>query len=441
MGKSLKERSSMTAGNLLRTAWLGISTNRLRAALTCLGVIIGVASVIATLALGNGTQEAVEANFHFLGSDQVQIEAKHKLEDGERVPTGKILSYEDGLLMPKALGHVDLVEMTIFSSVKLRYGRNAQSNVPVQGTMSNQLLNFTAKGECQPKGWSAEDPPKPEDFLAFGRFYSPTEVYAGAEVCALGWDLAEELFEGADPLGETVRVNRKTCQVIGVVVEVERTDPSERDFGTPNRMIYMPVSLAVKDLFEEEPSVTITAYLVDETQIEEAKADITSYLRQRHEIHENPEGIFEDDFQLTIKEELVAAQREAAHTFSLLLTALACISLVVGGIGIMNVMLVSVTERMPEIGIRRAVGARRIDVILQFLMEALILSSISGVFGIALGILFIPFAASLHQGLALLDPKSIPLAFGVAQFTGLTFGLYPAIHASRLDPIVALRYE
>jgi putative ABC transport system permease protein len=242
-------------------------------------------------------------------------------------------------------------------------------------------------------------------------------------------------------LGETVRVNRKTCQVIGVVAEVERTDPSERAFGTPNRMIYMPVSLVVKDLFEEEPSVTITAYVIDETQMEEAKAEITSYLRQRHEIYKDSEGIFEDDFQLTIKEELVAAQREAAHTFSLLLTALACISLLVGGIGIMNVMLVSVTERMPEIGIRRAVGARRIDVSLQFLMEALILSSISGAIGIALGILFIPSAASIHQGLALLDPKSIPLAFGVAQLTGLTFGLYPAIHASRLDPIMALRYE
>ena len=346
-----------------------------------------------------------------------------------------------GLLMPEALDHVHHVEMVVFSSVKLRYGRNAQSNVPVQGTMSNQLLNFVTKGEYQPKGWSDEESPQPEDFLAYGRFYSPNEVFAGAEVCVLGWDTVEELFEGADPLGETVRVNRKTCQVIGVVAEMERTDPSERTFGTPNRMIYMPVSMVVKDLFEEEPSVTITAHVVDEIQMEEAKSEIASYLRQRHEISKESDGNFEDDFQLTIKEELVAAQREAAHTFSLLLTALACISLVVGGIGIMNVMLVSVTERMPEIGIRRAVGARRSDVILQFLMEALILSSISGVLGIALGILFIPTAASLHQGLALLDLQSIPLAFGVAQFPGFIFGLYPAIHASRLDPIVALRYE
>jgi putative ABC transport system permease protein len=431
----------MTLHNLLRTAWLGISANRLRAALTCLGIIIGVASVIATLALGNGTRAAVEANFRFLGSDQIQIEAQHKLEDGEWVPVGKILSYEDGLLMPENLELVDTVEMSVFSSVKIRFGRNVQSGVPVQGTMSNQLENLANKQEYQPTGWLEKDPPQAEDFLAYGRFYTQSEVFAAAEVCVLGWETTEELFEGADPLGETVRVNRKSCQVIGVLTDLERTDPSERNFAMPNMMVYMPVSNAIKDLFEEEPSVTIISHVADENQMAQAKADIISYLRHRHEITDDLDGIFEDDFQMTIKEELVAAQREAAQTFSLLLTALACISLVVGGIGIMNVMLVSVTERMPEIGVRRAVGARRGDVVKQFMMEALILSSVSGIFGIALGTLFIPSAASLHQGIALLDPKSIPLAFGVALLTGVIFGLYPAIHASRLDPITALRYE
>jgi putative ABC transport system permease protein len=431
----------MNLCNLLRTAWLGISANRLRSALTCLGIIIGVASVIATLALGNGTRAAVEANFRFLGSDQVQIETKQKREDGEWVPTGKTLSYEDGLLMPEELKLVDSVEMTVSSSAKIRFGRNAQSSVPVQGTMSNRLKNIAAEKEYQPRGWSEADPPESENFLAYGRFYNPTEVYAGAEVCVLGWDTFETLFEGADPLGETVRINRTGCEVVGVLRELESTEPEDRNFALPNTMIYMPVSLVAQDLLEEEPSVTIVAHVVDENQMEKAKAEITSYLRLRHEITQNFEGHFDDDFQMRFKEELVAAQREAARTFSLLLAALACISLIVGGIGIMNVMLVNVTERMPEIGIRRAVGARRIDVVRQFLMEALILSFISGVVGIMLGILFIPSTASFHQGIALLEPRSIPLSFGVALLTGIVFGLYPAIYASRLDPIVALRYE
>jgi putative ABC transport system permease protein len=431
----------MNLCNLLRTAWLGISANRLRSALTCLGIIIGVASVIATLALGNGTRAAVEANFRFLGSDQVQIETKQKREDGEWVPTGKTLSYEDGLLMPEELKLVDSVEMTVSSSAKIRFGRNAQSSVPVQGTMSNRLKNIAAEKEYQPRGWSEADPPESENFLAYGRFYNPTEVYAGAEVCVLGWDTFETLFEGADPLGETVRINRTGCEVVGVLRELESTEPEDRNFALPNTMIYMPVSLVAQDLLEEEPSVTIVAHVVDENQMEKAKAEITSYLRLRHEITQNLEGHFDDDFQMRFKEELVAAQREAARTFSLLLAALACISLIVGGIGIMNVMLVNVTERMPEIGIRRAVGARRIDVVRQFLMEALILSFISGVVGIMLGILFIPSTASFHQGIALLEPRSIPLSFGVALLTGIVFGLYPAIYASRLDPIVALRYE
>jgi len=431
----------MTPCNLLRTAWLGISANRLRSALTSLGIIIGVASVIATLALGNGTRAAVEANFRFLGSDQIQIEARHRLDDGERVPAGKILSYEDGLLMPDALNLIDYVEMSVFSSVKLRFGRNTQSSVPVEGAMSSHLKNMANKGEYQPIGWLEGTPLEVEDFLAYGRYYNASEVYADAEVCLLGWDTAELLFEGRDPLGETVRVNRKSCQVIGILAELEPTDPTQRNFVKPNTMIYMPVSVAANDLFEDEPSMTIIAHVKDETRMEEAKAEITSYLRNRHEITKDFEGAFEDDFQLTIKEELVSVQREAARTFSLLLTALACISLVVGGIGIMNVMLVSVIERMAEIGIRRAVGARRLDIVKQFLMEAMILSSISGILGIAFGAFLIPSAASLHQGIALLDPKSIPLAFGVAVFTGILFGFYPAWHASRMDPIAALRYE
>ena len=203
----------------------------------------------------------------------------------------------------------------------------------------------------------------------------------------------------------------------------------------------MPISTAIRAFYETEPSVTITAYVRDEKRMNEAKAQIVTYLRERHAIEKNEAGNYEDDFNVTTRQDILGAQQEAANTFALLLAAMAVVSLGVGGIGIMNVMLVSVTERTREIGTRLAVGAQRGDIVGQFLLEAILLSAGGGVLGIAAGILTIPLAAALNQGMALLAPASIPLAFGVALCTGVIFGLYPALRASRLDPIEALRYE
>lgn len=432
----------MNVSNLLRTAWQGLSANRLRAFLTSLGVIIGVASVIATLALGNGTRAAVEASFRQLGSDQIQITTQYKNEQGERVPAGKVLSYEDGLLMPQSVELIDYVELYLLGSGRLRYGRVTITGAIIQGTMANQLEVMAKKTELQPVGWSDEDSPSAETFLDYGRYFSSTEVKVGADVCVLGYQTAEDFFDGMDPLGEIVRVNRRTCEVIGVMAELEAVDPMLREVKHPNEGIYMPVSTVVQDLFEEEETaVTITAHVTNEAKIDEAKSLVAAFLRQQHGIEQNSEDYYEDDFYMTTNSDLIGAQQEAARTFALLLTALACVSLVVGGIGIMNVMLVSVTERMHEIGVRRAVGARRRDITVQFLLEALLLSVASGVVGIALGILILPLVALLHENIALLDPTSIPLAFGVALLTGSIFGLYPALRAARLDPIVALRYE
>jgi putative ABC transport system permease protein len=203
----------------------------------------------------------------------------------------------------------------------------------------------------------------------------------------------------------------------------------------------MPISTMVQELYDEEPSVYMTAHVTDANHINEAKELISAYLREKHQIEQDAEGNYLDDFDMTTRNDILGQQQEAAQTFSLLLAAMATVSLVVGGIGIMNVMLVSVTERTREIGVRLAVGARQRGIVSQFLLESTFISASGGIAGIVLGILAIPLAAALNQGVALLLPGSIPLAFGVAVLIGIVFGLYPALRASQLDPIEALRYE
>jgi putative ABC transport system permease protein len=242
-------------------------------------------------------------------------------------------------------------------------------------------------------------------------------------------------------VGETIWIDRARCLVIGVVAELESTDVQQRYRSNPNEGLVMPISLLVQALYEEEPSVYMVAHVADASQMNAAVAQVTSYLREQHQVEQDVDGQFQDDFDLLTRNDILGQQQEAARTFSLLLAAMATVSLMVGGIGIMNVMLVSVSERMREIGVRLAVGARQRDIVSQFLLEAILISTSGGLAGIVVGILTIPLAAALNQGVALLYPGSIPLSFGVAVLIGIVFGLYPALRAARLDPIEALRYE
>src|ERR1041384_1680742 len=430
----------MSLLNTIFTAWRGISSNLLRTALTTLGIIIGVASVIATLALGNGARASVEANFRFLGSDQIQLDQDLQMDKGQMKAAGKPLTYEDGVGIPEAAPLVDRVEMKVSGNAKLRHGRETV-DINFGGTDAGALLSVIAGGRVQPVGWPADKPLTPEAFIGQGRFFSDAEVLGGDSVCVLGYQTALDLFQGDDPINQTIWVNRKLCQVIGVVTELEAVSVQDRIGTRPNEGIILPISFAIHNLFAEEPWVTVIAHVKDETKMEQAKAQIAAYLRERHGITEDGEGKYADDFHMTTKQDVLGAQLQAASTFSLLLTALAIVSLVVGGIGIMNVMLVSVSERTREIGVRMAVGARSRDVVTEFLLEAILLSAGGGLLGIALGVLTVPLAAALNEGAALLDPRRIPMAFGVSLATGLIFGLYPAFRASRLDPIEALRYE
>jgi putative ABC transport system permease protein len=430
----------MSLGDLLRTAWRGVSANKLRAALTMLGIIIGVASVIAMLALGNGARAAVESRFRSLGANQVQISTQMAFEDDELVTAGKELTYEDGLLMPGEVELVSRVDMAVNAPAKARYGR-ATLDITISGVTGYALESVASAGTVQPVDRQEGQALTVESFLADGRFFTNIEVLESGPVCVLGSQTATDLFGGDDPIGQTIWVNRNRCEVIGVLSEVEYVDESERYRNNPNLNLFMPISTVIDMFYEEEPSVMMTAFVKDESRMEEAKDQIRAYLRDRHDIQPDADGAYEDDFNLTTRKDVLGAQQEAANTFALLLAAMAVVSLMVGGIGIMNVMLVSVTERTREVGVRMAVGARSRDIILQFLLEAIVISVAGGVLGVALGILSIPLAASLNSGLALLEPGSIPLALIVAILVGVLFGIYPALRAARLDPIEALRYE
>ena len=430
----------MSLTDLLRTALRSVAANKLRAALTMLGVVIGVASVIAMLALGNGARAAVDATFQSLGANQIQIGPRFSMQDGEFKASGEKLTYIEGLDIPVNAPLVERVEMSVGKTLKTRFGRNS-IEINATGVSSDALDGIVSTGEVQPIGWNPDASFSAEDFISDGRFFSTDEVYASAPVCVLGYQTALDLFSGDNPIGETIWIERTRCSVIGVLVELESTDLENRYRFDPNEVLLMPISTMIQQLYEEEPSVYMIAHVADANRIDEAKEQIAAYLREAHKIEQDAEGNYQDDFDMTTRNDILGQQQEAARTFSLLLAAMATVSLFVGGIGIMNVMLVSVTERTREIGVRLAIGAKQKDIVRQFLLESILISASGGLAGIVLGILAIPLAAALNQGVALLYPGSIPLAFGVALLIGVVFGLYPAIRASQLDPIDALRYE
>jgi putative ABC transport system permease protein len=436
----VKEKFTMSALDLVRSALRSVGANKLRLALTMLGVVIGVASVIAMLALGNGARAAVDSTFKFLGADQIQIGQRNSMQNGSFQPMGQKLTYLDGLNMADDVPQVERVEMSASKTVKIRFGRSAVE-LGASGVTADALENMAAGKNLQPADWPNGKLFSGKDFVGEGQFFTTDEVLSAAPVCVLGYQTALDLFSGDEPVGETIWVERTRCLVIGVLTKLENTDVQAMYQADPNQALMMPISTMIKTLFDEDPSVFMVVHVNDANQIDTAKEAISAYLRQRHQVEKDANGVYQDDFDMSTLKDILGKQQEAARTFALLLAAMAAISLVVGGIGIMNVMLVSVTERTREIGIRLAVGARQKDIVAQFLLESVLISLSGGVVGIVLGILAIPLAALLNNGVALLLPGSIPLAFGVALLTGVLFGLYPALRAARLNPIEALGYE
>ncbi|MGD9148282.1 MAG: ABC transporter permease [Anaerolineae bacterium] len=400
----------------LRTALAGLTTNKMRAALTMLGIIIGVASVVALLSVGEGVEAMITGEIQGLGSNLVYVTADQP--DDSTAPADLTTADAEALADPVNAPALVGVAPTMQGNLRVDHGDEG-ANLMVSGT-TEQYAGIR----------SLE--------LSMGGFLTETDLDDQARVAVLGWSAYSDLFEdGEYPIGQTITIDDIRFEVVGVLEEMG-------GFGSDDDTVYVPLTTAQTRFFPqrtlsgERPVAAIFASAADETQVDAASAQMTQILRERHDL-----GIDDaDDFQVTSQQAVLELASQITGVLTIFLGAIAGISLLVGGIGIMNIMLVSVTERTREVGIRKAVGATKRDILLQFLLEAIVLSIVGGFLGIALGITGANLISNLTPDLATrVTVGTVALAAGVASAVGLVFGVYPAIRAGNLRPIEALRYE
>jgi putative ABC transport system permease protein len=406
------------AMNLLvipRLALKALSQNILRTALTMLGIIIGVGAVNCVVAIGEGAQASVERAITNIGANMIWVEAGGVNRGGIRTGTGttKTLTVGDYEAIKEQILLVTNVTPQADTRVQVVYG-NQNWSTPVRGVGPEYLAL---------KNWQ----------VVRGGMYTDVDVERANAVCVLGQTVADQLFGAEDPIGETVRVNNEPCAVVGVL-DVKGQSATGQDQDDQFLMPYTTVMKKIKgQIWLDDIMCSATSANV----LDQAEQEIATLMRERHHIRAGAD----DDFSLRHPTEIAEAVKQSTQTMEGLLAAVASVSLVVGGIGIMNIMLVSVTERTREIGLRQAVGARSRDVLRQFLVEAVILSLIGGAIGIGLGTLGARTIADTFQWPTRVSANAIALAFGCSAAIGVFFGYYPARRAANLDPIEALRFE
>jgi len=394
----------------LRALW----RNKSRAALTALGVIIGVASVIAMVSIGAGAQQRIAAQLASMGTNSLVIRAGSVTHGGVRTGAGttETITYDDAEAIRNLQG-VIAVAPTVRTSTQARY-RGTNWGTAVDGVTPDF---FTVRS------WPVTD----------GELFTDTHVTSAAHVCVLGQTVAHELFGLTHPVGETIVLNGLACRVLGVLSE-----KGASAFGTDqDDSIFAPLTTVQRKLMGITHVQRIEVQTAGRELTYQVMDEVKKLLRQRHRLQEE-QG---DDFRIYNRAELAKTSEESAQVFTYLLGSIASVSLLVGGIGIMNIMLVSVTERTREIGIRMALGARRRDILWQFLLEALVLSGAGGVLGILLGLGSATILSRLSTFPVSITSWAIVLAFSFSMLVGIFFGLHPAQKASRMKPIDALRYE
>jgi len=402
----------------LRIALRALVVNKMRSSLTMLGIIIGVGAVVAMIAVGSGAKQRIEEQIASMGSNLLMVESGSATSGGLHMGAGTTatLTVGDAKAIETEIPGVKYVAPSIRGVAQLVYG-NQNWSTGVMGT-SPEMIEI--------RGWVASS----------GRPFTEQELEGAAKVCVLGKTVADNLFAGIDPVGQIVRIKKIPFTVTGVLTPKGQTTWGQDQ----DDIVFVPLTTAQRQLFGQAfpgmvRNIAVQAWGPDE--VKQVQTQINELLRQRHHIQPNQD----DDFSLRDLTEMMSSREESANVMSLLLGSIASISLIVGGIGIMNIMLVSVTERTREIGIRIAVGAKSRDILLQFLIESLILSLMGGILGIGLGMVGTIILSSFTQWPILFSTTAILLAFLFSGSVGVFFGFYPARKASLLNPIDALRYE
>jgi putative ABC transport system permease protein len=401
-----------------RISFRALKVNKMRSALTMLGIIIGVGAVIAMLAVGTGASRRISEQISSMGSNLLIILPGSTTAGGVRMGAGTqpTLNMADAEAIQRECPAVSDVAPVLSGVAQVVYGHE---------NWSTGVLG-TTPGMLTVRDWP----------LSAGRPFTEQDVKSATKVCLLGQTVVDNLFGDMDPVGQFIRINNVPFTVLGVLAPKGQSPRGQDQDDT----IYVPVTTAQKKLFGTSFPGMVRIIMVKAKSTEDlapAEKQINELLRQRH--HMGPKQ--ENDFTVRNLTEIMQAAEQSTKVMALLLGAIASVSLLVGGIGIMNIMLVSVTERTREIGIRMAIGAKTWDIRLQFIIEALTLSLIGGVAGIIAGVSGSKIISVLAGWSTIISPLSILLAFGFSGLVGIFFGFYPAYKASLLDPIEALRYE
>ena len=405
---------------LLRVAMRALAVNKMRSVLTMLGIIIGVAAVIVMIAVGAGAQKSVEEQIRSLGSNLLLILSGTTTSGGVRMGFGSNLTIteDDAAAIPREIPET-MAAPALRGTAQLIWGNQNWSTV---------IFGVTPE-YVDVRQWE----------LASGRMFDATDMAGATKVCLVGQTVARQLFGGVDPLGQVIRVRRVPFTIIGVLESKGQSMMG----ADQDDLILMPISTARKrvlgasNLAKQRSVGTIWVKVAEGYDMKAAEEQVRALLRQRHRLQPGQD----DDFSLRNLEEVAATQEASSRVLALLLAAVASVSLLVGGIGIMNIMLVSVTERTREIGLRMAVGARTRDILGQFLVEAVTLSLIGGLAGVALGMAAAFGVAQLAGWRIVIAPQAVLLAVAFAFVIGVFFGFYPARKAARLNPVEALRFE
>lgn len=407
----------MNYSNLFKIAMRAIAANKLRSFLTMLGIIIGVASVIAMMAIGQGSKKSIQANIAEMGSNMIMIRPGQDKgpggaqQDASDMQTLKLKDYE---ALKEQAKYLSAISPSVNSSGQFINGNN---NTP-------STIYGISPDYMQIRQQKVKD----------GEMFTDEEVRSSAKVCVIGKTVADNLFtNGEDPVGKVIRFNKIPFRVVGVL-----ESKGYNSFGMDqDDVVLAPYTTVMKRILSVTYLQGINASAVTEDMTDLAIEDITSILRENHKLKASDD----DNFTIRSQQEMAEMMNSTSDTMTVLLLVVACISLVVGGIGIMNIMYVSVTERTKEIGLRMSVGARGIDILNQFLIESVLLSVTGGLIGVIVGIgAAVGINVFAHWPIRI-QPWSVLLSFAVCSATGIFFGWYPAKKAASLDPIEAIRYE